>query len=111
MLQVTLGEKTYTIPFVPALALREIDRPLAILRRKPEDASEGAYRQDLDALVNWFCLLFGNQFTVDDVYALYPADRLLHDITLAMLAVQQNVSQALRAFPTKAAAEDENPAR
>ena len=104
MLTITLGEKTYTAPYVTALALREIDGPLAIINRDPKAANQAQYRQDLDTLVGWFCLCFGDQFTADEVYRLYPADRLLYDITLCVLAVQQNVSAALGAFPTAPAA-------
>ncbi len=31
------------------------------------------------------CILFNNQFTTDEVYDNYPADRLMHDIALALL--------------------------
>lgn len=104
MLQVTLGEKIYNVEYVTALALREIKEPMAILKKLDRPASEemGDFGRDLDTLVKWFCLLFGNQFTPDDVYNHYPADRLLPDLTLAVMAVQQRVSAALSAFPTKA---------
>ena len=106
MLQVTLGEKTYTVPYVSAIALREIARPMAILNREEKEKSAADAGADLDALVNWFCLMFGDQFTPDDVYRHYPADRLITDIALSVLAVQQRVSGALTAFPTKPAAEE-----
>ena len=120
MLQVTLGEKTYTVPYVSAIALREIARPMAILNREetphpspsatPSPQGEGRTAADagadLDVLVNWFCLMFGDQFTPDDVYRHYPADRLITDIALSVLAVQQRVSGALTAFPTTPAAEE-----
>lgn len=107
MLTVTLGEKEYTVEYVTALALREIRGPLEILARNSKEQSDPAqYERDLDTMVKWFCLVFRNQFTPEEVYALYPADRLLHDITLAVIAVQNNISQALKSFPTKAAAED-----
>ena len=104
MLQVTLGENTYKVEYVTALALREIKEPMAILKKldRPAEDELGDFGRDLDILVTWFCLLFGNQFTLDDVYAQYPADRLLPDLTLAVMAVQQRVSAALSAFPTKA---------
>ena len=104
MLQVTLGEKIYHVDYVTALALRDIREPLAILKKldRPADQELGDFGKDLDPLVKWFCLLFGNQFSVDDVYTHYPADRLLPDLTLAVMAVQQRVSAALSAFPTKA---------
>ena len=64
MLEVTLGEKKYTVPYVSALALREIARPMEIIRRtEEEEASPRQYERDLDTLVSWFCVLFGNQFS------------------------------------------------
>ena len=106
MLQVTIGEKTYTVPYVSAIALREIARPMAILNREEKEKSAADAGADLDVLVNWFCLMFGDQFTPEDVYRHYPADRLITDIALSVLAVQQRVSGALTAFPTKPAAEE-----
>ena len=51
----------------------------------------------------WFCLLFGNQFTPDDVLDGYPVDRLMHDIALVLMAVQTQTTEILDEFPTKAA--------
>ena len=34
----------------------------------------------MDVMIRWFCLLFGNQFSPDDVLDGYPMDRLMHDI-------------------------------
>lgn len=106
MLQIKLGEKTFHVDYVSAIALREIGEPMKILNRSEEEAHTENYGRDLDVLVNWFCLLFGNQFTAADVYESYPSDRLLHDIALSVLAVKENVSQALQSFPTKPAAEE-----
>ena len=104
MLQVTLGEKTYTVEYVSALALREIGRPMEIIRRRDGEEQPGDFGKDLDTLVNWFCVLFGRQFQPSEVYETYPADRLIPDITLAVLAVSNRVTAVLSTFPTKAAA-------
>ena len=104
MIKVVLGEKTYSVDFVSALALREIKQPAEILRRRQEESSPDTWAQDMDVLVKWFCLFFGNQFSPQDVYALYPADRLLTDVALAIMAVENRVSDALREFPTTPAA-------
>ena len=45
-------------------------------------------------------ILFGNQFTPDEVYDNYPADRLMHDIALALMAVQTQTTEVLDSFPT-----------
>jgi hypothetical protein len=57
----------------------------------------------MDVMIRWFCLLFGNQFTPDDVLDFYPVDRLMHDISLALMAVQTQTTSILNEFPTKAA--------
>ena len=40
-------------------------------------------------------ILFNNQFTPDEVYDNYPADRLMHDIALALMAVQTQTTEVL----------------
>ena len=59
----------------------------------------------LDEMIRWFCILFNNQFTLDDVLDGYPVDRLMHDIALALMAVQTQTTEILDEFPTKAAEE------
>ena len=59
----------------------------------------------MDVMIHWFCLLFGNQFSPDDVLDGYPVDRLMHDIALALMAVQTQTTEILDEFPTKAGAE------
>ena len=45
-------------------------------------------------------ILFNNHFTPDEVYDKYPADRLMHDIALALMAVQTQTTEVLDTFPT-----------
>ena len=104
MLKVTLGEKEYTADYVPALALREIGKPLEIIKRRDGEEQAGGFEKDLDILVSWFCVLFGNQFKPAEVYEKYPADRLIPDVALAVMAVSNRVSNILSTFPTTAAA-------
>ena len=59
----------------------------------------------MDVMIRWFCLLFGNQFSPDDVLDGYPVDRLMHDIALALMAVQTQTTEILSEFPMKAAKE------
>ena len=59
----------------------------------------------MDVMIRWFCLLFDNQFTSDDVLDGYPVDRLMHDIALALMTVQTQTTEILSEFPTKAAKE------
>ncbi len=115
MIKCTLGEKTYTIDYVSGRALREIE-PAAKMYAKIAHVSEAAVKGEIveeadglsipdamDVLIRWFCLLFNNQFTPDDVLDNYPVDRLMTDIVTALLAVQTQTTNVLSSFPTTAA--------
>ena len=115
MISCTLGEKKYTIDFVSGRALRELE-PAAQMYAKvvqianlaakghpvPEDA-KFTIADAMDTMIRWFCLLFRNQFTPDEVLDGYPVDRLMHDVALALMAVQTQTTDVLSDFPTKAA--------
>ncbi len=115
MITCTLGEKKYSVDFVTGRVLREMQPALdmyAKITKASLAALEGTLPPDempiadaLDVMARWFTLLFGGQFTVDDLYDHYPADRLLHDIVLALLAVQGQTTEVLSEFPTTAASE------
>ena len=111
MITCTLGEKKYTVDFVSGRALREMEPAAKVygkLVRLSQDAVEGkdvsqeqmTVTEALDTMVKWFCILFNNQFTPDEVYDGYPADRLMHDIALARMAVQTQTTEVLDTFPT-----------
>ena len=111
MISCTLGDRKYTVDFISGRALREMEpasNMYAKVIRLASDAAEGkevtaegiTIRDSLDVMVKWFCILFGNQFTPDDVYDYYPADRLMHDIALALMAVQTQTTEVLDSFPT-----------
>lgn len=119
MISCTLNEKKYTVDFVSGRALREMEpaaqmygRIVAISNAAlkgevPEDAKNLSIGEALDVMIRWFCLLFGNQFTPDDVLDYYPVDRMMHDIALALMAVQTQTTEILEEFPTKAAKTEE----
>ena len=122
MISCSLNGKKYTMDFVTGRALREIDEAADMYRRLVQittDASEGkdmsgetlTVREAMDVMVKWFCLLFNNQFTPDDMYDYYPADRIMHDISTAILAVQTQATDVLSEFPTNPAAEKKQKAR
>ena len=114
MISCTLGDKKYTIDYVTGRALREME-PAAKMYAKIVAVSNAAVKGEavetdgltigeaMDVMIKWFCVLFGNQFTADDVLDLYPVDRLMHDIALALMAVQTQTTSILNEFPTKAA--------
>ena len=119
MISCTLNEKKYTVDFVSGRALREMEPAAQMYGRivtisnaalkgeVPEDAKSLSIDEALDVMIRWFCLLFGNQFTPDDVLDYYPVDRMMHDIALALMAVQTQTTEILDEFPTKAAKTEE----
>ena len=119
MVTCTLNGKEYHIDFVTGRALREIEpaskmysRVVAISNAAMNggdlsDADKLTVAEALDVMVRWFCLLFQNQFTPDELLDGYPVDRLMHDIAFALMAVQTQTTSVLESFPTKAAEEKE----
>lgn len=112
MVTCILGKQKYTVDFISGRALREME-PAAKMYGKLVRLSQAAVdgkdvseeqitvTDALDVMVKWFCILFGNQFSPDEMYDHYPADRLMHDIALALMAVQTQTTEVLDAFPTK----------
>ena len=117
MVTCTLGDKKYSVDFISGRALREME-PASKMYGKLVALSKAAVEghdvsdekltipEALDTMVKWFCILFGNQFSVDDVYDHYPADRLMHDIARAIMAVQTQATEVLDSFPTKPVAQE-----
>ena len=122
MITCTLGEKRYSVDFISGRALREMGSAWdmyarlsavaadAVAGKAAKQTKDGSDQPSvtaaLDILVKWFCLVFGDQFSPDDVYDHYPVDRLMHDIVLALLAVQTQTTDVLSEFPTPAAQEE-----
>ena len=114
MISCSLGDKKYTIDYVTGRALREME-PAAKMYAKIVAVSNAAVKGEavetdgltigeaMDVMIKWFCVLFGNQFTPDDVLDNYPVDRLMHDIVIALFAVQAQTTDVLASFPTTAA--------
>ena len=121
MITCTLKDKKYAVDFVSGRALREME-PAAKMYARIVALSNAAVKGEeipqseqvsipdaMDVMIRWFCLLFGNQFSPDDVLDGYPVDRLMHDIALALMAVQTQTTEILSQFPTKAAKEPTPP--
>lgn len=113
MISCTLNGKKYTVDYVPARVFREMEDALKMLGKinqmagalaRGENVEETTSIADaMDVFAKWFCVLFANQFTVDDVYDHYPSDRFMNDVSLAIMAVQTKATEVLDEFPTKAA--------
>ena len=121
MITCTLKDKKYAVDFISGRALREME-PAAKMYAKIVALSNAAVKGEeipqeqqirvtdaMDVMIRWFCLLFRNQFGPDDVLDGYPVDRLMHDIALALMAVQTQTTEILSQFPTKAAKEPTPP--
>ena len=119
MITCTLKDKKYAVDFVSGRALREME-PAAKMYARIVALSNAAVKGEeipqseqvsipdaMDVMIRWFCLLFGNHFTPDDVLDYYPVDRMMHDIALALMAVQTQTTEILDEFPTKAAKTEE----
>lgn len=119
MITCNLRDKKYTVDFISGRALREME-PAAKMYAKILTVSNAALKgeeieeQDrisitdaMDVMIKWFCVLFGNQFTPDEVLDGYPVDRLMHDIAMALMAVQTQTTEVLDEFPTKAVKTEE----
>ena len=117
MITCTLGNQKYTVDFVTGRALREME-PASKMYAKvvsfAQSAASGAeipadakftISEAMDTMIHWFCLLFKNQFTPDDMLDHYPADQLMHDIAFALMAVQTQTTSVLSEFPMKEVAE------
>ena len=121
MVTCTLNGKEYRIDFVAGRALREIEPAVKMYSRVAAisnaamnggdvlDADQITVAEAMDVMIRWFCLLFQNQFTPDELLDGYPVDRLMHDISFAMMAVQTQTTQILSSFPTKAAETEKAP--
>ena len=121
MITIKLGEKNYNIDFISGRALRELE-PAAKMYARIVSISNAAIKGEeipedealtiseaMDVMVKWFCLVFGNQFTPDELLDRYPVDRLMHDIALTLMAVQTQTTSILSEFPTKAAPDQPKP--
>lgn len=115
MITCTLGDKKYSVDFITGRALRELEPALSMYSKivqvsaaamKGEadpEAESLKISEAMDVMLRWFCILFQNQFTPDDVLDNYPVDRLMHDIVIALFAVQAQTTDVLASFPTTAA--------
>lgn len=115
MITCKLRDKTYHVDFVTGRALREIEPAMKVYRQISEQSERVVkgenipleeqinIQEAMDVMMKWFCLVFQNQFTVEEMLDGYPVDLLMHDIALTLLAVQSQTTEVLDEFPTMAA--------
>lgn len=73
-------EKIFTVAFIKSRMLRKL------LEIKKRMDFENIQEDELDELVAFVCEVFGNQFSVDDVYDGLPLEKLMPTITSVMNA-------------------------
>ena len=115
MISCKLGDKNYCVDFISGRALRELEPAAKMYARivaisnaavNGEDVADSdalTISEAMDVMAKWFCLVFNNQFKLDELLDNYPVDRLMHDIALTLMAVQSQTTSILSEFPTKAA--------
>lgn len=92
-MQIKLNNKTYTMPTVKAKILRK-----ALTFNEKMDFNN-LKAQDLDELINFVCELYGNQFTMDDVYENLDAKELLPTLMNSIEAITGETANKLNEFP------------
>lgn len=109
MFTVTLNKKTYKVEHVSTKALYELGPVEDFYRRmkKAEEAEQSGgklpdfdYKKDIGALVDWFVLFCGNQFSSEDMMEYYPSDRIITDVGTAAVYVKSQLTSALEHFPS-----------
>lgn len=111
MYSIKLGDKEYRTEIIPTRALLEIDEARELYLKMAGMAEDDpdaptTFKAAVEAMVKWFVVFFGNQFTADDIYDHYPGDRIVGDVARAMSAALGDVNRELQAFPTGAGAEN-----
>lgn len=113
----TLGGKTYRIEKVPIRAVAEMDKAWEMYRRLVRAATDDTAEENstgfaevIEALAEWMVILFGRQFTLDELMDQYPSESFLSDAGLIMHAVLGRVTHKLEDFPTQARATPETAA-
>ena len=109
MISCTLGDKKYTIDYVTGRALREME-PAAKMYAKIVAVSNAAVKGEavetdgltigeaMDVMIKWFCVLFGNQFTPDDVLDLYPADNPSALVSISLIPAAASLNSLSTRF-------------
>jgi hypothetical protein len=98
-----IATKQYQVPYINGRALRNSDVVAALIDKARN--GEAFAPEEVDACCEWFCGLFQNQFTVDELLDGYEADSLMPDIFAAYMAVASGTMKVLTEFPIPPTAE------
>lgn len=92
-MQIKLNNKQFTMPTVKAKILRQ-----ALTFNEKMDFNN-LKAKDLDELINFVCELYGNQFTMDDVYENLDAKELLPTLMNSIECITGETANKLNEFP------------
>jgi|BioPla2DNA2_1021312.scaffolds.fasta_scaffold265044_1 hypothetical protein len=109
MHKITLGGKSYTVPYFKGRTYRTMGEVERVYKRIQEDEQTLLKDDEKDALVDWFCGAFEDQFDRDEVYDNYPVDDLLKDIFALYIAVLNMGTKVLTDFPIPAMTTEKRP--
>ena len=102
MHKITLDGQSYSVPYFKGRVYRTMGAVEAIYKRVTEDERAILTLEEKDAMVDWFCGAFEDQFDRDQVYDNYPVDDLVKDIFALHLAVLNLSTKVLTDFPIPA---------
>ena len=88
-----LNDKNYAMPTVKAKVLRK-----ALTLNEKMDFND-LKSKDLDELINFVCELYGNKFSVDDVYEYLDAKDLIPTLINSIQSIVGETANKLNEFP------------
>lgn len=106
MISISLREKQYSVKFFSGRAMRGIKAIEILLDQIKSDKTPD--KQQLDEACQWFCSLFEDQFSIDELYDGYPVDKLLPDMVAAYYAVISCATKVLSEFPIPPTAKEQS---
>lgn len=90
-------DKAYTVPFINGYAAISTEKIERLIQKT--NTGEAFTNDDYRACLEWFCKVFGDQFTPEELAEGYPANTLIKDIFTVYLSLQTDVFEKLTMFP------------
>lgn len=91
------NEKSYQVPFISGRPLRTMDMVEPAFEKS--NRNEMPTQEELENCLEWFCSLFRNQFTVDELLDGYPVADLMPDIFAAYMTMTSGAIKYITEFP------------
>jgi hypothetical protein len=96
-----ITKKTYRVPYISGKSLMQSQVIERIVEEVRKGNDPGMTDAELMEACEWFCTLFQNQFTAEELLEGHPSDHLRSDIFAAYMFVQNEMAKALKKFPMK----------